>query len=384
MNKLLIISCFSLLTFSFSVQAQQTDVAGIDRDTIKNYSAYKRSISFAGLLQARYVASLSKNVDINGKNFDASSDKKIVNNFSLKRVRLQVKGTVNDHFSANLMVNFAEFNSNPINKVLENAYVKYTLSKYFNVQAGQFRPFFGIEDSMPVDIIRTLDYSNQYYAFGASGWQSFQIGVSVFGDITGEGQLPLRYYAGTYNGNNRNQASDNDNTKNFYGRIEANLLPKLIVGLNAAYGSFGKGDGNAWGADVVTTSKLGDAWQLSLGGEYKNGTNFALYDTFTTTVPKLSDVRMQGFYIFPILRYAYKKPRLRAMELSSRYEYFIQNYKLDHNSRQTIIPNFSLIFADDFYASIQMGVAIDIYKHNIPLTTTYSGNLAYLQLQVRF
>lgn len=373
-----------LIVFPFFLRAQQTDVAGIDKDTITNFSTYKRSISFAGLLQTRYVASLTSNVDINGKNFNESSESKVTNNFTLKRVRFQVKGTVNDHFSANLMFNFAEFSSAPTNKVLENAYVKYTLSKHFNIQAGQFRPFFGIEDAMPVDIVRSLDYSNQYYAFGASGWQSFQVGVSVFGDITKEGQLPLRYYAGTYNGNNRNQPSDNDNTKNVYGRIEATLLPKLIVGVNAAYGSFGKGDGDAWGGDIVTAIKFSGAWQLSLGGEYKNGTNFALFNTYTTNIPRLSNVRMQGFYLFPILRYAYKKPRLRAVEFSSRYEYFVQNYKMNADARQTIIPNVSLIFADDFYAAIQMGVAIDLYKNDIPLTTAYSSNLAYVQLQVRF
>lgn len=379
-----ILTCFYIVAFSTSSLAQQTDVAGIDKDTIRNFSAYNRSISFAGLLQTRYVAALTKNVDINGRNFNAASEDKITNSFSLKRVRLQVKGTVNDHFSANLMFNFAEFSSTPTFKVLENAYVKYTLNKHLNVQAGQFRPFLGIEDAMPVDIIRSLDYSNQYYAFGASGWQSFQVGISVFGDIIQKGQLPLRYYAGMYNGNNRNQPADNDNTKNFYGRVEANLLPKLIMGVNAAYGSLGKGDGNAWGADIVTTAKLGPAWQLSLGGEYKNGTNFALFNTYTTNIPRLSDVRMQGFYIFPILRYAYSKPRLRAVEFSSRYEYFAPNYKIDDNPRQTIIPHVSIIFADDFYAAIQLGVSIDLYKKDIPLTTTYSGNLAYIQLQVRF
>lgn len=373
-----------VLLFPCFSYAQQMDMAGIDKDTVKNFSSYKRSIGFAGLLQARYVASLTGNVNVSGKHFDEAAENKITNNFALKRVRLQVKGNVNDHFSANLMVNFAEFSSNPTNKVLENAYVKYSLNRYFNLQAGQFRPFFGIEDSMPVDIIRSLDYSNQYYAFGASGWQSFQVGLTVLGDLTKEGQMPLRYYAGVYNGNNRNQPLDNDNAKNYYGRIETGILKKLIIGLNAAHGSLGKGSGNALGIDLVATAKLSSDWQLSLGGEYKNATNLALFNTYTTDIPSLSDVRMKGFYIFPILRYTYDHPRLRAVEFSSRYEYFIENYKLDRNPRQTIIPHLSMIFADDFYAAIQAGVSIDLYKKNIPLSTTYTSNLAYVQLQVRF
>jgi Phosphate-selective porin O and P len=369
--------------FSFSALAQQKDISGLDRDTITNYSTYKRSIGFAGLLQTRALASLSKDVDVNGKNFDASSPSKITNTFLLKRARLQVKGTVNDHFSANLMVNFAEFNTNPINKVLENAYIKYSLGRHFNLQAGQFRPFFGIEDALPVDIIRTLDYSNQYYAFGASGWQSFQVGVSIFGDLTKEGDLPVRYYAGIYNGNNRNQLTDNDNSKNVYGRLETSPTKDLTIGINAASGSFGAGTGNAWGGDLLGRVILAEKWKLLLGGEYKRGTNFVLFNTYTTK-PELSMVKMRGFYIFPILRYEYKRPRVRAIEFSTRYEYFDENYKLDSNPRQTIIPNLTFIFADDFYAALQGGVSIDLYKTDIPLTTTYAHNLGYLQLQIRF
>jgi hypothetical protein len=351
-------------------------------DTITNFSTYKRAISFAGLLQTRYLASLTKNVDVNGKNFDpAATTGKITNTFMLKRVRFVVKGTVNDHFSANLLVNFAEFSSDPANKVLENAFVKYTLNKHFNVQAGQFRPFFGIEDVVQNDIIRTLDYSNQYYAFGASGWQSFQTGVAVFGNINKGGQL--RYYAGAYNGNNRNQATDNDNSKNVYGRLEADVTKHLSLGINAAQGSLGAGTGNALGIDVKAAAKLDERWELYLGGEYKTGTNFALYNTLTIK-PVLQDVRMQGFYVFPIVRYNYNMRRVRAIEFSSRYEYFNESYKLAHNARQTIIPNVSLIFADDFYATLQMGVSIDMYQHQMPLSTANSHNLAYLQLQVRF
>lgn len=372
-----------MLANSFGTTAQvKSEPAAAGTDTITNFSAYKRAITFGGLLQTRYLGSLTKNVDVNGKNFDpAGTAGKITNTFMLKRVRLLVKGTVNDHFSANLLVNFAEFSSDPANKVLENAFIKYTLNKHFNVQAGQFRPFFGIEDVVQNDIIRTLDYSNQYYAFGASGWQSFQTGVAIYGNINKGGQL--RYYTGAYNGNNRNQATDNDNSKNVYGRLEADITKHLSLGINAAQGSLGAGTGNALGIDVKGNIKLNERWELYLGGEYKTGTNFALYNALAVK-PALHDVRMQGFYVFPIVRYNYNMRRVRAIEFSSRYEYFNESYKLAHNARQTIIPNVSLIFADDFYAALQMGVSIDMYQRQVPLTMANTHNLAYLQLQVRF
>lgn len=61
-----------------------------------------------------------------------------------------LKTDFNDPFSANMLVNFAEFSDNPTNKVLENASVKFTVSKYFTLQAGQFQSFFGIEDAVAV------------------------------------------------------------------------------------------------------------------------------------------------------------------------------------------------------------------------------------------
>jgi hypothetical protein len=372
-----------MLAFGRSSQAQITLTPTANPDTLKNMSTYKRSISFSGLLQTRYLASMTSNVDVNGQNFDQNSASKLTNNFMLKRARFIVTGNINDHFSANLMMDFAEFNSNPVNKVLDNAYIKYSLNRHFNIQAGQFRPYFGIEDAVANDIIRTMDYSNQYYAFGNSGWQSFQVGVTILGAITNEGQLPVRYYVGAYNGNNRNVANDNDNTKNFYARLEVTPLKNLNIGFNGASGSLGNGTGYAYGGDVQGKINISDRWQLTLNGEYKSGNNFALFNTYTVK-PTLNQVMMHGYYIFPIIRYAYDRRRVRAIEFSSRYEYFNQNYKLASNPEQTIIPNVTLIFADDFYAALQMGVSIDMYQKNIPLSTTYTHNLAYVQFQVRF
>ncbi|MFL9484438.1 porin [Chitinophagaceae bacterium LWZ2-11] len=379
---------FVVLIITCNIATAQQDVNTLynPADTaIKNYSTYKRSLTFGGLLQTRSVLSLTDNVDVNGKNYNSTAPG-VASTFLIKRARLQVKANVNDHFSANFLINFADFNSVPTNKVLENAYMKYSLNKHLNVQAGQFRPFFGTEDLYPADLIRSLDYSNQYTAFGNNGWQSFQIGVSVFGDITNvdKKQLPLRYYIGVYNGNGRNQPTDNDNTKNVYTRFEADFSKRLTVGINGGLGSNGNGDGNAWGGDFSSNFVLSKKWKLLFGGEYKQGTNFTIYNSTTGIKPSLNEFRMQGFYLFPVLRYEYEQPRVRAIEFSARYEYFDENYILNSNVRQTLIPNVSFVFADNYYAMLQAGVAIDMFKHNVPLTTNYSRNIAYLQFQIRF
>ena len=380
--KQLYLILFLTVSFIFT-SAQQKDRTSL-RDTLKNYSAYKRKLSFAGVLQTRYVLSLDKNVDINGKQFDPATAKAISNTFMIKRARVMVKGDVNDHFSANILANLAEFNSDPANKVLENAYIKYSLNEYFHVQAGQFRPFFGIEDAVAVDIIRTLDFSNQYYAFGKNGWQSFQTGISVLGNVIPGGKL--RYFAGVYNGNNKNQSADDNNTKNLYGRLEADFLKDFTIGINAGSGSMASSSiGKAYGADATAKIPLSRKFDLLLMAEYKTGANFLAYNADKQVLrPDISEYQMQGFYFFPTLRYNHESRRLRAVEFSCRYEYFDEHYKLASNPRQTLIPNVSLIFADDFYAAIQVGVAVDSFKKQVSLSTTYNHSLGYAQLQIRF
>jgi hypothetical protein len=377
------ITFFLISTKEANAQQQKDETSLTAGDTITNFSAYKRSVTLSGLLQTRYVASMNKDVDVNGLNFNPDSTKGITNTFLVKRVRVMLKANVNDHWSANILVNFAEFNQSPQGKVLENAYIKYSLSKYFNVVAGQFRPYFGIEDALSVDIIRTLDFSNQYYAFGRNGWQSFQVGLSVLGAVTSDERL--RYFAGVYNGNGRNTATDNNNTKNFYGRLEGDPLKNVTVAFNAATGNTGgQGIGNAWGGDATAKIPIAHKWFLLLMGEYKSGTNFQALDTNTVVHDaSVSQFRMHGFYFFPTFRYEYKSPRVRAIEFSCRYEYFDENYKVAANFHQTLIPNVSFIFADNFYAALQVGVSIDWYKHDIPLSTFYDHNLAYAQLQIR-
>ncbi|TDG36487.1 porin [Pedobacter changchengzhani] len=369
-----------VFNFTFAQQKDRTKLT----DTITNYSAHKRKITFAGVLQTRYVVSLNNNVDITGKNFDPSTSKAISNTFLVKRARVMVKADINDHFSANILANLAEFNGDPTNKVLENAYIKYSLNKYFHVQVGQFRPFFGIEDALSVDIIRSLDFSNQYYAFGKNGWQSFQTGLSVFGNVIPNGKL--RYFVGAYNGNNKNKLSDDNNTKNLYSRLEVDFLKDFTVGVNVGSGSLAASSiGQAYGADATAKIPLSKKFDVLLMTEFKTGANFLAYNSANQLVnPNLNDYQMKGFYFFPTLRYNHESRRLRAIEFSCRYEYFDENYKLQSNARQTIIPNVSLIFADDFYAAIQVGVAVDRFKNQVPLTTAYNHSLGYVQLQIRF
>ncbi len=373
------VSLFALMLFAGNIKASQKNLSD---STNLNYSAFKRSLSISGLMQLRYTYSLSDNIDVNGKNYEGTG---ITNSFSLRRIRVQTRANINDHFDANILMNLAEFSADPKNKVLENAFVRYHHSKAFNIQFGQFRPFFGPEDMLPADIIKSLDYSNQYNLFGASGWQSFQLGAAVYGDFNSNGKLPLHYYAGVDNGNNRNQPADNDNRKHYYGRLEADLAKDFRIGFNGGTGTARNKTGNAWGADITATLPLSNRLKFELMSEYKEGANFAEYIAASDAERlDLYQYKNRGFYVFPNFRYECRHPRLRSVEFSSRYEYLQENYRINDNLRQTVTPMISLEFADDYYARLEVGCIIDMYKHNIPLSTQYTHNTGVVQLQVRF
>ena len=120
---------------------------------------------------------------------------------------------------------------------MENAYIKYTFNPKIAITVGQFRPWFGIEETYPVDIIKSLDWSNQYTEFGKLGWTSFQIGASVGGQMQ-LGKIPFQYAVSVVNGNGKNQIDDNDNGKQYSTRLVFGLAPKynFNLGLNGGVG----------------------------------------------------------------------------------------------------------------------------------------------------
>lgn len=379
------------LLIAFALSAGNVNAqSGIGSDTVTNFSKFKRSFTINGLLQIQYKASLTKNVNSEGVNFDRNNPvdgvSRSTNNFLIRRARINAKAQINDRFDANLLMNLAEFNDLPTHKVLENAFIAYHASPQLNIRAGQFQPFFGPEDIWPADVIKSIDFSNQYALYGKSGWQGFQLGLTAYGTLNPGSEHPINYYAGIYNGNNRNEKTDNDNSKNYYGRMEVNILKGLKIAANGAHGSWEGVNGHTFGGDFQGDFKLGRKTSLELIGEYKEGTNF--FEYFKVKDPaarqSIGQYYNKGFFFFPSFRYDINTPRLRSIEFSSRYEYLKENYKVNDNLRQTITPMVSFEFSDLYYARLEFAAVIDLYDHNVQNTSQFSHTTGVVQLQIRF
>ncbi|SEA79289.1 porin [Pedobacter hartonius] len=343
----------------------------------------KAKITMKGLFQARYLFSGNKDVDLNGLHH--TNGKAVYNDFDLKRVRLQFTSKISDRTDVVLLLNLADFKNDPVNKVLENAYITYRLDHYINLKMGQFRPAFGLEDMYAVDVIKSLDYSNQYTAFGNNGWQSFQIGASIYGAVSGE--VPVKYEFSIVNGNGRNQTADSDNGKHFSSRVELGLQKslKIKLGLNGGLATVQNSNVYASGIDLSGVIPVCKKWSLEIETEFKQGNNHVLYYGLDSAkrIGSVSQYQMRGVYFLPNLRYAINYHRLSSLEFSCRYEYFDRDFRHASNPRQTYTPMVSAEFLKSYNARIQFGVNIDHYKKNIAGTTQYDNQLFILQVQSR-
>ena len=371
------------LLAAFSANAQIQDSLRVDKyeeDHVK-YPV----LQIKGLFQARYLVGMTEDVDVNGLHHADGSGTS--NNFMLKYMRVQVRAQISKRTEVVALANFADFKNDPKSRVLENAYLKYTFNPKLAFTVGQFRPWFGIEETYPIDIIKSLDWSNQYTEFGKLGWTSFQIGLSATGQLQ-LGKIPFQYAVSVVNGNGKNQINDNDNGKQYSTRLVFGLSKKynFNLGLNGGIGEVSSKKVYAVGVDLSSLIQFDPKWSLDMQLEAKQATNHVLYNTVDPELRSSNPDQylIRGAYFLPNVRYEVNHKNLSAFELSCRYEYLDTNFRLNSNPRQTITPMFGLEFLKNYGARIQLGVQFDRYKHQVENTSQYNSNLFIVQVQSRF
>ncbi|MCD0478712.1 OprO/OprP family phosphate-selective porin [Chryseobacterium sp. LC2016-29] len=371
----------SFTLFSLVLTAQVPDSIKTQPEDPVKYP----QIQIKGLFQARYLVGTSKDVDVNGLHHSDGSGTN--NNFMVKYMRVQVRAQISKRTEVVALANLADFKNDPKSRVLENAYLKYTFNSKLALTVGQFRPWFGLEETYPIDIIKSLDWSNQYTEFGKLGWTSFQIGMSATGQ-TQLGTMPFQYAVSIVNGNGKNQVNDNNDGKQYSTRLVFGLAKKynFNVGLNGGIGdAFGKKI-YALGIDFNSLINFDAKWSLDMQLEGKQATNHPLY---FAVAPELrpsnpDEYLIRGAYFLPNLRYEINHKNLSAFELSCRYEYLDTNFRLNSNPRQTVTPMVGLEFLKNYGARIQLGMQFDRYKHQVENTSQYNNNLFIVQVQSRF
>ncbi|WP_176132734.1 porin [Salegentibacter holothuriorum] len=353
---------------------------GQNDSLIDDYSYYKRKFKLNALVVGRYTTSLNKDVDFMGQHY--TGEDFVSNSFEMQYARLSTTFFINDRISTSILVNLADFKKENVRgKVLENAFVTYYHNSYLKLRAGQFRPFFGLEDLHPFQLDNSYAWSRQYSLFGRNGWQSFQIGAAAFGSLKSN---IFSYYLTVYNGNNKNIMGDNDSSKNLTLRLEYMPIPVLQIGLNGGRASYKGQKANAYGIDAQLQQPLGNRFDLDINAEFKKGTNFEAFRMTEEPLAKLDNYMMEGFYFLYRLRYRLDAPRLRALELSLRHEYLDKNTSFEDDEIVTYVPMLSLVFAGTYDAKLSLVGVINDYKLNIPNTTQYDSSKMLIQFQVAY
>lgn len=371
-----------------TVQAQQTvineDPRSVSVDTLaKPVLRVLKKLKVAGTIRTRYNATFDHQIDVDGLQHSNGSDKFANNAFTIPNARLVLTGDVSEKLDIYVRINFADFKSSPTSKVLEYAYGTYHVNPFLNFRMGVYRPNFGREDDIATDFLKTFDFSNQYTAFDENGWMNYQLGFSVMGEVK-LADVPVKYYAGVFNGNRRNAFTDNDNGKQFPARVEVDFTKDFQVGINGGLGKEYGENISAWGADIEYQRQLNNKLSLEVTTEYKQGNNQNLFFSENPLGTDINNYMMRGAYILPSLLYKLNGKDVKSLEASFKYEYFDPNYKRDGNVRQQYVPMVGINFAEQNALRLQFGVVMDRYDRSIANTTQYNSNRFITQLQMRF
>jgi hypothetical protein len=234
------------------------------------------------------------------------------NSFDIRRARLDFKGDVVKWLDYRLQVDFA---SSP--KIID-AYVRLKISPMFNIQAGQFKLAFSLENPYGPLTLETMEnsqvvsYLSGINDLAGSKAAGRDLGVAVYGGFfQQDGYNIIDYVVGLYNGTGIN-VKDNNKHKDITGRLE--IHPIRPVTITASYYNGKIGDDG----DLRPRTRYGfgaryDDGDILLRGEYLKG--------------KTDQTDSDGFYVVAGYKFAGKfQPLLK-------YD-FMRKDLANENSRQ--------------------------------------------------
>ena len=154
--------------------------------------------------------------------------------FNLRNVNLSLDGNLGDNFDYKLQVAFAG------SPKVSDAYGRLKFSDALNVQIGQFKLPFSLENAISPTSLEAFDNSQVISTFCGGR----DIGVALYGSL-GENKF-AEYSVGVFNGSGTNKA-DADKYKDYVGRL---IINTPLDGL-AISGSFHLGNPEENGARVA-------------------------------------------------------------------------------------------------------------------------------------
>ncbi|MBQ8424082.1 MAG: porin [Coprobacter sp.] len=301
-----IVSCMLIIVLTAGTVSAQTDTMLVERVSTneKEITKLKKIVSklprISGFINFRYQYS-----DKNGGS----------NSFDVRRARLDFKGNISTKVDYRL---FLEFSGTP--KVLD-AYVRWKIDRRVNVQVGEFKIPFSLENTYGPTTLETIDNSMaisklcNYSDLSGMSANGRDIGIGLYGGfLPRDGYNIVDYAIGVFNGNGIN-ISDNNKAKDFSGRLNINPLRSLTLSASYYYGRYKK-SGATYSIDRERVA-AGAQWvdnKWLVRSEYLYG--------------KTADTKSEGVYA--VVGY-YVHPQVQPL---LKYDYFKSDKALD-SSRES-------------------------------------------------
>lgn len=342
-----------LFIFAFAFHVQTVFSQGCEDEAATSTSANAEdkpvTIRLFGYLQPEY---------------DYTFSDPAVSTFGFRRARLGVTGKVLKDFSYYFMLEASPFIGGVGSAYLMDAFITYEKYNWARVSVGSFKQPFSLEVATPCFALTTIDRSivaDQLVA------PQRDYGLMLLG---GNKFTKFRYAVALMNGSGLNQ-KDNNNKKDFVGRVTYKLFDFLAVG-----GSFRYGypinedeDRTTFGGEFLINHK-----KLAVQGEYiydEGDFNRAAGGGCGSTPVDLGEKR-DGAYIM----LTYDLPH--NLQPVFKYEYFDPNIdvkKIGYMEMMTVGLNY---FHND-YIRIQLN-----YQAHIETDINIDNDKFLAQIQVRF
>ena len=264
--------------------------------------------SVGGWIDGQYSYELQENNAVTPAIKDETST------FQLRRARLDFKGGVTDKIDFRIQ---AEVAGTP--KMLD-AFIKLKLNKAFNIEAGQFKTPFTLENQygpLTQEAIENSIVINKLAGFsdvlGGKRGGGRDIGLMLYGTLfeSADGSFPvLSYNLGVFNGNGINTKDDN-NSKDIIARIDFHpFIKNLVLSASAIKGTYDNG-----------AEKNARNNRYSFGGEYKDDALTVRSEYVRADIQEPgASTKYEGFYV--VAGYWFNLGESAKMSPVLRYDYY--------------------------------------------------------------
>jgi phosphate-selective porin OprO/OprP len=187
-----------------------------DKENQHGITIGSRALQISGLVQTEY------------EGFEQSTK---ANTFLLHRARLDIKGSVTDDWSYEVYTEFAG-----VTPKLLDAFTTYKIADYLKFSAGQFKVPFSAESLVPDADLLFIDRSQIVNALSSRSTDVIgnNIGRDIGAQLTGsfakiDNRYLFDYYLGVFDGAGYDVTTDNNNQKDFAGRLVIHPIANLSI-----------------------------------------------------------------------------------------------------------------------------------------------------------